>query len=401
MNKEELLSAMQAIVDVADKETRSLTEDEISSYEAYETQLEAAKKTKKIQKRQAEFTKIPKPISTMIGEHKDSDEGEAAFRHYLRTGKENTDLIPGNGDTEYRAQAEVGSQGGFLVPPGFRTEIIERLKLYGGVQREATQFVTSTGQPIQWPTIDDTASLGEITAEGGSTTAGVDLVFGQGTLTAYKYQAGGAGSAPITVSVELLQDSAFDVNSFVGKALGIRIGRKIASHLVKGTRSGQPQGLAVGTALAYTGMGTGGLAYSDLVQTIHTVDPLYRPNAKWIFNDNALSQIRQLVDKNNRPLWLPQQESGMGNMPGGSLLGYPVVIDQAFDNLASGTATNSVVWGAFGDIEAAYVYRSVLDIEVLVDPYTRMQYGQVQYVAWMRADGMVQNKYAFTAITGN
>jgi len=35
---------------------------------------------------------------------------------------------------------------------------------------------------------------------------------------------------------------------------------------------------------------------------------------------------------------------------------------------------------------------------VVVNPYTRMNNGQVEYVAWERADGNVQNRAAYAVL---
>lgn len=129
---------------------------------------------------------------------------------------------------------------------------------------------------------------------------------------------------------------------------------------------------------------------------IHDVDPAYRAsNCKWLFSDDVLAIIRGLVDTtNNRPLWLPASESGMMNLPGGILLGYPVVIDQAMPALTgSGTGDKCIV---FGDLREAYVIRRVRDVQLVVDPYTQAASGQVQFTAWARADGAINNPNSFT-----
>jgi len=55
---------------------------------------------------------------------------------------------------------------------------------------------------------------------------------------------------------------------------------------------------------------------------------------------------------------------------------------------------------AFGDFREAYVVRRVRELEVIADPYARKMNGQVEYVAWQRAGGTVQNRCAYILIKG-
>jgi HK97 family phage major capsid protein len=271
------------------------------------------------------------------------------------------------------------------------------MKAYGGISNAAETITTSDGNPLPWVTVDDTANVGEIVAEGGTFAAGADLVFGTANLGAYKYMAGGASNLPLRVSFELLQDSAFDVEGLVSKKLGERIARVQATHLVTGTGSGQPQGITDG--LTGVQSAAGSITYPDLITWIHSVDPAYRTGAKWAFNDASLALIRKLVDGENRPLLQPASTASASAAPGGeTLLGYPVVIDQAFPTFAANTTTN---WGVFGDLAEGFVIRRVKDVVVIANPWTRAANGQVEFSAWARMDSVQQNTNAYVALTGH
>src|SRR5207244_3767820 len=134
------------------------------------------------------------------------------------------------------AQSEgVASEGGFLVPDEFRTKLVERLKAFGGLANVVDEITTESGNNIEWPTLgDDTGNLGEIVEEGGTFSGGADLVFGQASLGAYSYMAGGAAGQPLRISRELVQDSAIDIVGLVSRKLGERAARIQAVHLVTG-----------------------------------------------------------------------------------------------------------------------------------------------------------------------
>lgn len=394
MSIEEILAALQAIIDGA--QGRSLTDEEAERYEQLEVELRNANRDVQIRSRQEAYnTPVPGLAAAVhVGTAQQDTTLERAFNHYLRTGQVNADLV------ELRAQGEaVGSEGGYLVPEGFRDKIVDRMKAFGGVANVVENITTATGNNLPWPTVDDTANVGEIVAEGGTFASGADLVFGTADLGAYKYMAGGGSNLPLRVSVELLQDAAFDVEGLVSRKLGERIARIQSTHLVSGTGVSQPLGIQTGLTGVELAAGTG-VAYDDLIDFIHAVDPAYRESGcGWAFNDTSLATIEKIKDSNGDPVWRPSTADMATGVGGGTLMGYPVTIDQAFDDitLAAGAAIN---WGVFGNLSEGYVRRSVRDIVLIVNPWTRAANGQVEFTAWARMDATQQNVNAYTALAG-
>ncbi|WP_020385888.1 phage major capsid protein [Kribbella catacumbae] len=385
---EELLAALQAILDEAGTET--LSDDQVERYEKLEVELAAMRKDVEIRSRQTAYTT---PVSGALGVHvatpKEDDTLERAFNHYMRTGQQNADIV------ELRAQS-VGTDaaGGFLVPDVLRDKMVERLKAFGGLASAVEEITTSGGETLRWPTLDDTANSGVIAAEGTApASGGADLVFGEKTLGAFKYVAPGATNLPLRVSVELLQDAAFDIEGLVTRKLGERIARKQAVDWVTGAGTTLPFGITTGTSgTAFTSVG---ITYAELVAAVHEVDPDYRMGARWAFNDATLAKIESIVDTTGRPI-LNDANDGIATGPNNkTLLGYPVVIDQAFATYTDG-GTNK--WGVFGDLNAGYVIRRVKDLTLIVNPYSRANEGQVEYVLWARADGTVQDPNAYRVL---
>lgn len=386
---EELLASLQAILDAASAEGRAATDEELDRAAEIEAQIKAINDTDQLQKRAAAYNSpAPTPLVKTAVRDDRSDE-DRAFEHYLRTGQVNSDL------TEYRAQS-VGTDGagGFLVPDLMRDKIIDRLKAFGGLAGAVEEITTSGGETLRWPVLDDTANTGVIAAEGTAPgSAGADLVFTEKTLGAFKYVAPGASQLPLRVSVELLQDSAFDIQALVQRKLGERIGRAQAPHWVTGNGTTEPFGIDTGTAA--TAFTSAGITYAELVGAVHSVDPAYRMNAKWSFNDATAALIESIVDSTGRPI-LNDANAGIASGPDNQkLLGYPVVIDQAWPTYTDGGTTR---WGVFGDLQAGYVIRRVKDLTLIVNPYTRANEGQVEYVLWARADGTVQDTGAYRVL---
>ena len=392
MTVEEILAALQAILDEAGSE--QLTDDQVERYERLEGQLDRTRKHEEIQKRHQAYNTVATPAVHVTGAAKKDDTLERAFEHYLRTGKENHDIV------ELRAQGSVnGSEGGYLVPDGFREKLVDRMKAFGGIAQVVETVSTSTGNPLPWVTVDDTANTGEIVAESGTFAGGADLVFGTASLGAYAYMAGGGSATPLRVPLELVQDSAFDVQKLVSDKLGERIARIQAPHLVTGTGSGEPQGITDGLTGIEIAADGNGVTYDDLITFIHSVDPAYRETGcRWAFNDASLATIKKIKDSHGDPIWRPASADMGTETGGGTLLGYPVTIDQAFPNIS--VASNTVNWGVFGNLSEGYVVRRVKDVEVLVNPYSRMANRQIEFSAWARMDAVQQNVNAYVALTG-
>lgn len=98
-------------------------------------------------------------------------------------------------------------------------------------------FTTSKGDDLTMPTIDDTSAKATIVAEYQQSTKRAPS-FGSVLLKAHTYR-----TPIIPVSLELLQDSAFDLDSLLSGLLAESFGRGINEHLTTGSGSSQPKGI--------------------------------------------------------------------------------------------------------------------------------------------------------------
>ncbi len=376
----------------AEGETRSLTDDEIAKYTELEGQLKAAQKTAELRSRQAAYVAPNASVQAAanVAPAKADTGLDVAFRSYLATGQANQDIA------ELRAQGSGDSAGGYTIPPGFREKLVEVQKAFGGLANEVELLPTENGATIEYPSNDDTASVGAITAESAAFANGTDLVYGNVTLPTFKYTSSGAGTTtPLRVPVELLQDSFFDVESHIAKKLGTRIMRKQAADWAVGAGTTLPFGIChAGLTHDHELATTTTITYADLLDLEAALDPAYEQNAKWVFSKATWTAVRKLVDTAGRPLVIDNASSGIGGRPEKSLLGYPVVLDQAFP-APTGDSTNFAV---LGDLREAYVIRKVANLTVVVNPYTRANNGEVEYTAWERAGGAIQNRKAYVVL---
>lgn len=395
---EEITAAMTALVDGA--ADRSLTDDEVTDYEAMEQELQGAQRTDQIRARNAAYNTVHVPAGVPRTRSADPDgpsDLTAAFENYLRTGQPNADI---SHLRVSNAQGEGGSAaGGYLVPTEYRQKIIEIRKAFGGFAENVETISTSTGAPIEYPTNDDTSNVGDITAESAVVASGADLVFGTVPLGAYKYTSSGAGSnLPLRVSTELLQDAAFDVQGMVARKLAQRIARAQAPHWVTGTGVGQPKGIVASSLTADRDLDTADTPdYEDLVEFQDLLDEEYDGNAKWLMKKSTWTLLRLIVDLNGRPI-IQSSTEGISGRPERMLLGKPVVFDEAMPTLSSAGDTFAI---AYGDFREAYILRRVSGMVVVVNPYSRATYGEVEFHAYERADGNIQNRSAYKILQNN
>lgn len=338
----------------------------------------------------AEALSQMKPESRTIAENMERRHW-AAIREYLMRGydmsaesrtmlQEFRDMGTGGGN------ALQGTGAGYFVPVGFVYDVEQALKYYGNMLNEATIMDTATGQPLPHPTDNDTTVQGELIGEGTQVTT-QDINISSITLNAYKYS-----TKLIKVSLELLQDSAFDLESYIKSKFAIRLGRILNNHFTVGTGSSQPNGVITASHVGLSGSTTPAIfgddnaaspdntqqvGYTDLVNLEHSLDPLYRPGSKWMFHDQTLRYIKTLKDKYGRPLWVP----GMAYNAPDEILGYEYSINNDMAQLAASAKTV-----AFGQLKK-YMIRRVKELVVMRLNERFADYGQVAFIGFARYDG--------------
>lgn len=286
---------------------------------------------------------------------------------------------------EFRAQGvSVTTAGGYNVPALFREKLVETEVTFGSVRAVAEVITTETGASLPWPTMNDTANVGAILAENTAVTE-QDVTLGQGTLDVYMYT-----SKLVRASLQLIQDDAFGVDSWLTRVLGQRLGRIANQHFTTGTGTGQPEGIQTNATSGVT-LPTGNttsVTYDGLVDVIESVDPAYRVGASWMFRN--LSAVRKLKDTTNQPLWQPSLTADAPTV----LLGYPVVVNP--DMPAAAASTKSIL---FGNFREGYLIRDVLEVQTLRLTERYADFLQVGFLAFQRFGGKPQNTAAYRAIT--
>lgn len=327
-----------------------------------------------------------------------ADEYRSAFDSYIRAfrqGELTSDTwqaLRGRraslSDGEQRALGTtIGANGGYLVPTSFQANLIETMKAFAPVESIVTPLETSGGEDIEWPTNDDTSNEGAVVAENADVGNATDLAFGTKTLRAYLYT-----SKVAKVPFTLLQDSAVDVDALIARTHGTRLGRIFAKHFVTGTGVNQMEGITVGGATGKSFASATAITYVELIDLEHSVDPAYRDasRCRYLFNDATFAALRKLQDDDHRPLWVPWLGQGVAGAVPSTFNGWNYTVVPAMPAMTTGLASV-----AFGDFDRGYKYRRVTGFSLVRIEERYVEYGQVGFLLFARADGRVVDTSAF------
>ena len=272
------------------------------------------------------------------------------------------------------------SAGGALVPTDLQAEIIKRSEALSVMRQLARVITTDGGNPMEWPTVDDTAAA-TIVGELQVIPTGPDPVFSKNAIGAYKYASG-----IVRVSIELLQDAAVDIETLLADLFADRMTRGQEPHFVRGNGTTQPQGVATAASVAGNLASGNALTFDRLFDLVFSVDANSRKNAKFLVNDTTVAALRKLKDGQGRYLYEPSAAVGQED----TLLGYPLrVSSEMQDYTAPGDNQPLVMFGDFSN----YIIRDVgpsFSIKRLDELYAAT--GEVGFVMLQRTDARFVGK---------
>jgi HK97 family phage major capsid protein len=273
-----------------------------------------------------------------------------------------------------------GSQGGYTVQTEVAKEVIDAMKDFGAMRRDADSITTTNGADLSYPSSDGTSETGEIVSQ-NSSAANLDMSFGTVPLNTFKF-----GSKIITIPIELLQDTNIDVLALINKRIRQRIGRLANTKFTKGSGSGEPNGVVTAAGVGKTGT-TGQtltVIYDDFVDLIDSLDAAYLEDGacKFQFGQSIRKVIRKIKDTTGRPIWTPNYDAGIAGGFADELLGYPVSINN--DMPVPGANNTSIAFGNFKQ----YMIRDAMDVTLFrFEDSAFTSKGQVGFLAWARMGG--------------
>lgn len=262
------------------------------------------------------------------------------------------------------------SEGGYLVPDEYEKKLVEALEDEVFFRSLATVIKTSSGDRK----IPIVTSKGEAAwiDEGGQFPESDDS-FGQTSIGAHKL------ATMIKVSDELLNDSVFNIEQYISKEFGRRIGTKEEEAFFIGDGTGKPIGIFNKTGGADIGVtaATTSITFDDVMDLYYSLRAPYRNKATWLLNDSTVKAIRKLKDGNGNYIWQPSVREGEPDR----ILNRPYRTSIYVPELAAG---NRVM--AFGDYSYYWIAdRQGRSFKRLNELFATT--GQVGFLASERVDG--------------
>ncbi len=423
----QLSSEARAYLDEADKATdearkaelnelhdRAMAQyDELRSRIDRETKLaeieEAAAAAKDLAERKAIEARRPE-IAPGVSDTAEGGElsYRDAFHAYVQAGGKMSELDPElRGVLEARAlgsATNASGNGGFTIPEEMREVLVKSMRAWGPMYStdRVTSLNTAGGNPMPFPTIDDTFTpliTGTLPdkqpvkkAENAvvpADTANHSPTFGEKTLNAYLYS-----TDWVQISQELMQDSAFAMETLVGELLGERLGREANLQLTLGDGTGDPQGIVTGSTAATTVALSSSAAFTadHLIDFYHALDPAYvgSPSQSFMMNNATLAAVRKLKTSSGDYIFTPSVGGPAGQLApdmAGTIFGVPVMINQAMVSMPSSTQATGQRAILFGDFSKYYV-RKVRDITLGAQQDTT-NWPNVSVAGYLRLDGVV------------
>ena len=263
------------------------------------------------------------------------------------------------------------SEGGYLVPDEYERTLVEALEEENVFRQMAKVIRTSSGDR-KIPVVATKGTASWIDEEGAYTES--DDSFGQVSIGAYKV------GTMIKVSEELLNDSVFDLESYIAKEFARRIGAKEEEAFFTGDGSGKPLGVLAATGGAETGVtaaSSTAVTADELMDLFYSLKSPYRKKAVWVLNDSTIKAVRKLKDSTGQYLWQPSLVAGTPD----TLLGRPVKTSAYMPVIAAGAKTI-----VFGDFSYYWIAdRQGRSFKRLNELYAAN--GQVGFLGSQRVDG--------------
>jgi HK97 family phage major capsid protein len=369
----------KAFLDERRGEDDLLSAEDAATYEKMETEVvNLGKEIERLERQAALDLELSQATSQAlktvpgVGEKKQgraTDEYTRAFWKHMRN----------RGDFEVRNALTIGtdSEGGYLVPDEFERTLIEALE-EENIMRQLAKVITTSSGDKKIPVVASKGTAAWVDEEGAIPED--DDAFGQVSIGAYKV------ATMIKVSEELLNDSIFNLESYIAREFARRIGAKEEEAFLVGDGSGKPAGIFDDTHGGEIGVttSTANIKMDEIFDLFYSLKSPYRKRATFITNYATVKEIRKLKDGQGQYLWQPSVKAGEPD----TLLNRPVRTSAYVPTIEPGA---KVI--AFGDFGYYWIAdRQGRAFQRLSELYAAT--GQVGFRATQRVDGKLILKEA-------
>lgn len=362
MNLKALIEKRNAIVEemnemfkTAETEVRALTEDEQAKFEAKTAELKALDKTIKSAKDVRSLGAMDVPAEERKAVEKDEKVEDVEARAFETLIREN------------RAGEMAKSDNGAVIPTTIANRILDTVKQIAPLYALATKF--NVKGKLDFPVAKKAITTAYATEFTALTSSNVG--FDKRTLDGFLV------GALSKVSVSLINNSQFDIVSYVVNKVAESIALFLEKEIISGEGTTKMTGVLVDTLVKAVDT-VGDTPTADEFIAIQVAVPQqYQAGAMWLVSNKTLLAMRQMKDENGRYFLQNDLTNGFGY----TFLGKPVMVsDQMVD-------TNVV----YGDFSGYFVnIHEGSSIKVLNEKYADEH--AVGVVAWLEVDGKVMEE---------
>ncbi|MGJ8603870.1 MAG: phage major capsid protein [Marivita sp.] len=342
---------------------------------------------KKLQEQEERMTKIDTKAGfagrpALAGGVPLEDVHYKAFDAYLRTGDD--DALRGLELGVKSMSTVVNGDGGYLVDP-VTSETIQ-----GVLNSSASLRAVASVVNVEASSYDVLIDQGD-TGAGWADEIGARTETGTPTIDRISIKLHELSAMP-KASQRLLDDTAFDIETWLAGRIADTFARAEAGAFITGDGNDKPRGILNHGAvdndvwtwgnLGYVPTGVDGdIGNGDaLIELVYALGAEYRANAAFVMNSKTAGALRKLKDADGRHLW----SDGFTSGEPARLLGYPVLVAEDMPDIASNADAI-----AFGDFRAGYTIAERPDLRVLRDPFSAKPH--VLFYATKRVGGDVSD----------
>ncbi len=361
--RNEIIAAMEAVVNAAAAEERSLTDDEITAYNGHREEMTRIDATIAALEnvRSAERNEEHPPE----GDEKLTPE-ERSFLGYLRG--------------EIRADVNTTkTNSGAVIPTTVADRIVEYVKNVSPIAEYATRYEGIGKITIAYE--DSTNALSASYVDDLTSADATAQKLLSVTLEGYMIR------VPVKVSQQLLDNSQVDLIAYLVRRIGDTLAAKIEKEFLIGT-SGKVVGLAGGVTQTVTAASATAVTTDELIDVQDAVPDIYQANSIWIMHPKTRTAIRKLKDSEGRYLLNLDLNAKWGY----SLLGKPVYASDAMPEPAAGAKTIF-----YGDMSGLACIIRGLRVKVLAERFA--DENAIGIYGFAEIDAKVENAQKISVLT--
>lgn len=361
----ELMARLEGMVSTCQMETRAFNEEERASYSKILDEVRSIDATLDAAEQGQALSQVERRAAAAEETHTQEELENRAFECYVRG-------IAPELETREAVNMTVGDNGA-VIPTGIANKIIGMVKEISPLYQRATHY--NVGGNLTIPSYDE--STQKITM--AYATEFTALTSTSGKFTSISLSGFLAG-ALTKVSISLVNNSKFDIVSYVIRKMAEAVAEWIENELINGTAS-KIEGLSKVTA-SVTAAAATAITSDELIDLQESIPDALQANCIWVMSRATRKAIRKLKDGDGNYLLNKDATSKWGY----SLFGHDVYVSQSMPDMAAGKRA------------VLYLDPTGLAVKISEEPSVQVLREKfadehaVGVICWMEVDSKVENK---------